>query len=129
FERRAKSSVRDHPLLISVWNGPHMMQLTRTLGPYSLASATVRIFSPALAEAYGAVSGSGRIAAVEETLIIEPPSPAAIREPNSADRRTAPLRLTPMILSNNSSLVSTDEGASGEIPALLISTSARPQRA
>ena len=44
-----KPSVRDQLLLMSVWNGPAMMQLTRTFGPYSCANATVNIFSPALA--------------------------------------------------------------------------------
>ena len=38
--------------------------------------------------------------------MIEPPSPAAIREPKSAVSRNGPLRFTPMILSNSSSLVS-----------------------
>ena len=37
-------------------------------------------------------------------LIIEPPSPAAIRVPISAVSRNAPLRFTPMTLSNSSSL-------------------------
>ena len=74
------------------------------------------------------MSESGRIAAVDVTLMIAPPSPAAIREPKSADNLKGPLRFTPMILSKRSSLRSSADGASGDRPALLISTSARPQR-
>src|SRR5271154_4125611 len=89
-----------------------MMQLTRTFGPYSIAYAIVIALSPAFAAAYGATSGVGRIEATLDTLMIAPPSPAAIRDPNSADRRNGPLRFTPITLSNRSSLVSTDDGAS-----------------
>src|SRR2546427_576844 len=47
-------------------------------------------------------------------LMIAPPSPAAMREPNKAERRNGPLRLTAITLSNSSSLVSSDEVASGD---------------
>src|SRR5271154_3703813 len=103
-----------------------MMQLTRTFGPYSIAYAIVIALSPAFAAAYGATSGVGRIEATLDTLMIAPPSPAAIRDPNSADRRTGPLRSPPFTLAKRSSLVPPAWGARGEKPALLMSTSARP---
>ena len=41
--------------------------------------------------------------------MIDPPSPSAIRVPRSAVSRNGPLRLTPMTLSNSSSLTSVTE--------------------
>src|SRR6266481_1306936 len=106
-----------------------MMQLTRTFGPYSLALAIVIRFSPAFAAPYGAISGFARIEAVDETLITAPPSPSRIRVANSAVSRNGPFRLAAITLSKRSSVVSSDDGASGDSPALLIRTSARPHRA
>ena len=68
-------------LEMSVRNGPAMMQLTRTLGPYSWAKATVRLLSPPLAAEYAVSRGVGLTAAVEETLMIEPPSAWFMRYP------------------------------------------------
>src|SRR5215813_2620896 len=102
-----------------------MMQLTRTLGPYSFANAAVIAFSPALAAEYGAVVAEGRIDETDDTLIIAPPSPAIIFAPNSAARRNGPFRFTAITLSNRSSVCSTSEGYNGERPALLINTSQR----
>src|SRR5215831_15570677 len=103
-----------------------MMQLTRTFGPYSFEKATVIAFSPALAAEYGAVVAEGRIEETDETLIIAPPAPAFIFDPNSAESRNGPFRLTAITLSNRSSVCSTNEGYKGDSPALLISTSQRP---
>ena len=58
--------------------------------------------------------------------MIEPPSPAAIRSPNSAHSRKGPLKLTDTTLSNSSSEISARDGYKGELPALLTSTSQRP---
>src|SRR5713101_5505304 len=110
LERFLNSSVCAQTLLTSVRNGPDMMQLTRTFGPYSCANAIVIALSPAFAAEYGAVVREGRTAAVEEILTMAPPSPAAIREPNSADNRNGPLRFTPTTLSKSSSLCSANDG-------------------
>ena len=103
------------------------MQLTRTFGPNALARPSVRVLSPALAAAYGRYSGSGRIAAIEETLMIAPPSPAAIFVPTSAASRNGPLRLIASTLSKSASSMASRLGYSGDRPALLTSTSTRPK--
>ena len=72
------------------------------------------------------MSPVGRTAPVLEMLMIEPPSPAAIRSPMSADSRNGPLRFTPTTLSKSSSLTSASVGYSGDTPALLTRTSTRP---
>ena len=64
------------------------------------------------------MSPVGRTAPVLETLMIEPPSPAAMRSPTSADSRNGPLRLTAITLSNSSSVTS----------AQLASRAATPRR-
>ncbi|PKW17931.1 hypothetical protein A8926_5963 [Saccharopolyspora spinosa] len=47
--------------------------------------------------------GAGQIAATDETLTIEPPSPSAIRVPISAASRNGP-EVTASTLSHNASL-------------------------
>src|SRR5258708_15243591 len=97
-------------LAMSVRKGPAMMQLTRTLGPKACANASVSALRPAFAAAYGVSSGVGRIAAMLLTLMIDPPSPAAMRVPTLAIRRNGPLRLTPSTLSHSASLTSASDG-------------------
>jgi len=46
----------------------------------------------------------GRTAAVLETMMIEPPAPAAIRAPTIAVRRNGPFRFTSRTLSHRSSV-------------------------
>ena len=72
------------------------------------------------------MSPVGRTAPVLEMLMIEPPSPAAMRSPMSADSRNGPLRFTPTTLSKSSSLTAESVGYSGDTPALLTRTSTRP---
>jgi hypothetical protein len=86
-----------------VRNGPGMIALTRTFGPRASASPTVITLTPALAAAYGTMSPVGRTAPVLLTLMIEPPSLAAIRSPTKADSRNGPFRLTANTLSHSSS--------------------------
>jgi AcrR family transcriptional regulator len=64
----------------------------------------------------------------ELILMIEPPPVAAIAVAANAVNLAGPLRFTPITLSNNVSEVSSSDGASGLIPALLTSPSSRPQR-
>src|SRR4051794_9057946 len=97
---------RSQALLMSVRNGPGMMQFTRTLGPNARAMPTVMALRPALAVAYGSSVGVGWPAATLLTLMIEPPSPAAMWAPASDDRRNGPRRFTPITLSNRSSVTS-----------------------
>ena len=59
--------------------------------------------------------------------MIEPPSASYIRCPISAHSRNGPLKLTPITLSNSSSDVSSDDGASGDMPALLTRMSTVPK--
>ena len=49
-------------------------------------------------------SAVGRIAAVLETMMMEPPAPAAIRAPTIAVSRNGPLRFTSSTLSQSSSV-------------------------
>jgi len=63
---------------------------------------------------------------MDETLMIEPPSPAAIRAPTRTASRKGPLKLTSTTLSKRASDTSIIDGARGESPALLIRTSTRP---
>src|SRR5438034_5100604 len=84
---------------MSVRNGPGWMQLTRTFGPNAWAKPTVMALMPALAAEYGIVFGVGRDADVLDTMMIEPPSPAAIRAPTTAVRRNGPFRFTSRTLS------------------------------
>src|SRR4029077_112117 len=130
--RRGACSFRDdfmsHPFDMSVRNGPATMQLTRTFGPYANANDRVIELSPAFAAPYGSDVGDGFSDAVLEMLMIEPPSPFAIRLPTSADRRNGPLKFSPTTLSNRSSEMSSSTGYSGDMPALLTSTSTRPNR-
>src|ERR1700712_1837626 len=111
---------------MSVRNGPAEMVLTRTVGPYSRANAVVSALSPAFAAAYGPNRGCGIRAPDDDTLMTEPPPAATIRGPISEVSRNGPLRFPPTTLSNSSSLVSSDDGASGDIPALFTRTSTRP---
>ena len=68
----------------------------------------------------------GRSAAVDDTLMIEPPSPSAMRVPTSAVRRKGPLRFTSSTLSYSASDTSARLGYSGDMPALFTSTSTFP---
>ena len=54
----------------------------------------VSALSAAFAPAYGPNRGCGISAPVDDTLMIEPPSPAAIRSPTRALSRNGPLKLT-----------------------------------
>src|SRR3954468_21249659 len=112
-----------HAFEMSVKNGPATMQFTRTRGPYANANQPVIELRPAFAAPYGSDVGDGFSDAVLETLMIEPPSPFAMRLPTSADSRNGPFRFSPTTLSNRSSLISSSDGYSGDMPALLISTS------
>ena len=112
---------------IVVRNGPGITALTRTVGPNAWARPIVIALTPAFAAAYGTMSLVGRMAPVLETLMIEPPPAATIRSPTSAARRNGPLRLTPITLSNRSSVTSDSFPYIGEIPALFTSTSMRPK--
>src|SRR5262249_26896478 len=103
-----------------------MTVLTRTLGANSFANVVVSTFTPAFAAAYGANPGSARSEPLEEMLMMAPPFILTICAPNNAESRNTDLRLTAMILSNNSSVVSNDEGARGDFPALLTSICAPP---
>src|SRR5215470_2453992 len=105
----ARSEEGCHALEMSVRNGPAWMQFTRTLGPKACAKAMVRAFRPALAAAYGVSTGVGRTAAMLLTLMIEPPAPAAIRVPTSAERRKGPFKLTLSTLSHSGSVTSTSD--------------------
>ena len=87
-----------------------MTTLERTVGPNALASPSDMATRPALAAAYGTYPGRGLIAAVLEMLMIEPPSPLAIRVPTSAPSRNGPFRLTAIVLSNRSSLDRVERG-------------------
>ena len=73
------------------------------------------------------MSGAGRMEPVVDTLMMDPPSPAAIRVPTSVVRRKGPLRLTPITLSHSSSVTAVRSGYSGDMPALLTSTSTWPK--
>ncbi len=59
--------------------------------------------------------------------MIEPPSPAAMRLPISDISRNGPLKLSDTMRSNSCSGVSSDDGASGEEPALLTRMSTLPK--
>ena len=72
------------------------------------------------------MSAVGRAAPVLDTLMIEPPSPATMRSPTSADSRNGPLRLTATTLSKSSSVTPDRLGYTGDTPAQLTSTSTRP---
>ena len=104
---------RSHALEMSVKNGPAMIVLTRTFGPYAWANPTVRTSSPDLAAAYGSSPAVGRMAATLLTLMIEPPSPSAMRGAINVISRNGPLRLTPITLSKRSSVTSGRLGYSG----------------
>ena len=115
-----------HAVEMSVKNGPAMIVLTRTCGPYAWANPTVRTSSADLAAAYGSSTAVGRMAATLLTLMIDPPLPTAIRGATNAISRNGPLTLTLMTLSKRSSVTSGRLGYSGDIPALLTSTSICP---
>ena len=66
------------------------------------------------------------MAPVLEMLTIDPPAPAAMREPTSDINRNGALKLSATTLSKSASGVSREEGASGDEPALLTRTSIRP---
>ena len=72
------------------------------------------------------MSAVGRTAPVLDTLMIEPRPRAFIASPTSAESRNGPLRLTPITLSQSSSLTSVRRSYSGDMPALLTSTSTPP---
>ena len=96
-------------MLISVRKGPAINVLTRTVGPNAFASPSVNALSPALAAAYGSMSGAGRSDPVELTLMIDPPPAATIRSPTNADSRNGPLRLRFVTASNSFSLTDVSE--------------------
>ena len=60
--------------------------------------------------------------------MIEPPPSATIRSPTSADNRNGPLRLRLTTASNSFSVTEPSDSYSGDMPALLISTSTLPNR-
>ena len=118
-----------HPLLMSVRNGPGRIALTRTLGAKASASPTVSAFRPALAHAYGSSPTLAVRDAVVPMLMMEPPSWPAICAAARTASRNGPFRLTASVLSNSSSLTASRLSYSGDMPALLTSTSSRPVRA
>jgi hypothetical protein len=75
------------------------MQLTRTVGPNVAASPFVRLLTPAFAAPYTSSAGDGRCDATDETKMIEPPLPAAMRVPTSAASRNGLFRFTAITLS------------------------------
>ena len=111
----------------SVKKVPGWTALTRTVGPKAWAKPIVSASRPAFAAAYGITSGSGYRAATLETLMMLPPSPCAIRVPIAAVRRNGPPRLTSMTLRQSSSETPSMRSYSGDMPALLTSTSTRPK--
>src|SRR5262249_11162821 len=99
-----RNASMSHAFEMSVRNGPATMQFTRTFGPYANANERVIELSPAFAAPYGSDVGDGFNDAVLEILMIEPPSPFAMRLPTSADNRNGPLKLSPTTLSKRSSV-------------------------
>ena len=83
--------------------------------------------SPAFAAAYTTVNDDGCSDAFELTLMIDPP--AGMCSAASAVSRSGPLRLTAIVLSNRSGVTSSSDGGTGAMPALLTSTSMRPNSA
>ena len=116
------------PFEMSVRNGPAEIVLTRTFGPYSRANDTVIALSAAFAEPYGTTCGNAMRPPDEETLMMAPPSAAAMRCATWLASRNGPLKLRPTILSNRSSLTSW-LGTRGPMPALLTRMSTRPNSA
>ncbi len=60
--------------------------------------------------------------------MIDPPPSATIRSPTRADSRNGPLRLRLTTESNSFSVTEPSDSYSGDMPALLISTSTLPKR-
>src|SRR4051812_30287952 len=103
--------------------GPGVMQLTRAAGPKTRGEPTVMALTPALAAAYGTIPGVGRRDPVLLTKMIDPRPAATMRVPTSEVSRKPPLRLTSKTLSYSSSVTLGRSGYSGDMPALLTSTS------
>jgi hypothetical protein len=95
--------------LMSAKNAPGWIVLTRMLGPNASANPSVSALSPAFAAAYGSISGRGRIAAMELTLMIEPPPVATIRSPTSAANLHGPFRFRFTTASNNFSFTAVSD--------------------
>ena len=111
-----------------MWNVPQTIALTRIpRGPNSAAAALVSALRPAFAAAYTTVYGTAFNAAFELMLMIEPPG--VMCSAASAVSRSGPLRLTAIVLSNSSDVTSSSDGGTGAMPALLTSTSMRPNSA
>ena len=89
----------DQASVMSVSKAPGSTRLARTFGAQAPARPSVIAFKPALAIAYGRSDHSGRHDPAVETLMIEPPSPSAMRVPMSAHSRNGPLALTACTLS------------------------------
>ncbi len=56
------------------------------------------------------MSGAGRREPVVDTLMMDPPLPAAMRVPTSVVRRKGPFRFTPITLSHSSSVTEVRSG-------------------
>jgi len=113
---------------MSVRNGPAINVFTRTAGPNALARPSVSALRPAFAAAYGSIVGSGRIEPLELMLTMRPPPSATIRSPTRTDNRNGPLRFRFITASNSFSVTLLKESYSGDMPALLTSTSSFPNR-
>src|SRR6516225_9948790 len=79
-----------HPLVRSVSFALGRTRFARTLGAHVPAKPSVSALSAALAMAYGRSIALGRHDPTEETLMIDPPSPFAIRSPTRTLRRNGP---------------------------------------
>ena len=73
--------------------------------------------------------GCGRSEPWVLTLMMAPPPSATMRSPTNAESRNGPLRLRFVTASNNFSVTSDSLSYSGDMPALLTSTSTRPNSA
>ena len=90
-------------------NGPAMMQFTRTFGPKACAKAIGHRVQPGLRRGVrGLTSASAGSRRCCDTLMIEPPSPAAMRVPTSAESRNGPFRFTSSTLSHSASVTFDD---------------------
>src|SRR6185437_14436235 len=104
---------------------------TRISGPSTLASSTVRWLSPALDTAYGIELPVGRSPATE-LMLMTAPSPDSRRAGTQARVMCqGPSTFTPKIRSQTSSVAASRSacGMSCVVPALLTSTSIRPNSA
>src|SRR6516164_10885083 len=107
---------------------PTTHAFTRTFGPHSTASVSVRLSRPALAAPYAPVPGDGRRPLRLQMLTIDPPPGwSCILSLAGCETDSAPMRLSSMILRLNLALESA-VNTYGEPPALLTTTSSPPCR-